>query len=199
MTAGCGSKSPREQSWQGAEAHGGLGLVQLQVAHEVQRLQHLIHLPLALLCAAGSAEESVLLVISYLLPVALLQQGIAQHRYLQCTATVVLQTSGTTAKLIQKIPWNMVAAQLWFLQSSLCGLHTFSYMRTQGAQQDLHVLCRLAARMSCKVCKADHQSSSLDADCTMTAAQVTRQHIHAAHEASMELRRCKVTPCATCW
>lgn len=65
-----------------------MGLVWLQVAHEVQRFEHLIHLALALLCAAGSAEEGVLLVVSYLLPVALLQQSIAQHWYLQCTATV---------------------------------------------------------------------------------------------------------------
>lgn len=82
-------KVSRKQSWKAAEAHRGLGLVWLQVAHEVQRLQHLIHLPLALLCAAGSAEEGVLLVISYLLPVALLQQSITQHWYLQCTATVL--------------------------------------------------------------------------------------------------------------
>ena len=81
-----GTDFSRKQSYKVAEAHRGLGLVWLQVAHEVQRLEHLIHLLLALLCAAGFAEKGVLLVIRYLLPVALLQQSIAQHWHLQNTA-----------------------------------------------------------------------------------------------------------------
>ena len=81
--------SSRKQPCKLAEAHRGLGLVRLQVAHEVQRLEHLIHLLLALLCAAGFAEEGVLLVIRYLPPVALLQQSIAQHWHLQNTALVI--------------------------------------------------------------------------------------------------------------
>ena len=62
-----------------------MGLVRLQVTHEVQGFQHFIHLALALLAAAGSAEESALLDFRYLLPVALLQQSITQHWHLHCT------------------------------------------------------------------------------------------------------------------
>lgn len=57
-------------------AYWSLRLVGLQIAHEVQGLQHLIHLTLALLRADSPAEEVPPLPVCYLLPVALLQQGI---------------------------------------------------------------------------------------------------------------------------
>ena len=64
------------------DAHQRLGLVLLEVAHEVQGLQHVIYLALALLGAAAAAEVGAPLLLSYLLPVTLLQQRIPQHWHL---------------------------------------------------------------------------------------------------------------------
>ena len=111
-----------------AGAHRGLVLVWLQVAHEVQCLQHLIHLPLALLCAAGSAEEGVLLVISYLLPVALLQQSIAQHRYLHshcpspCKSSSAVMNKPLESICGLTMRW-VQAGKILFPRNSLYGLH----------------------------------------------------------------------------
>ena len=62
--------------------HRILRLIRLQIAHEVQRFQHLIYLALALLRCCRPPEESLLLSICYLLPVAALQQASPDERYL---------------------------------------------------------------------------------------------------------------------
>ena len=63
-------------------AHRILRLIRLQIAHEVQRFQHLVYLALALLCCCSPSEEALLLGICYLLPVAALQQACPDERYL---------------------------------------------------------------------------------------------------------------------
>ena len=63
-------------------AHRSLRLIRLEIAHEVQRFQHLIYLALALLCCCSPPKESLLLGICYLLPVAALQQASPDERYL---------------------------------------------------------------------------------------------------------------------
>ena len=65
-------------------------LVGLQVAHEVQGLQHIVHLPLALLRTRCWAEKGLALPVCYLLPVALLQQSISHYRHLQWTSCMTV-------------------------------------------------------------------------------------------------------------
>ena len=64
------------------KAYRMLGLVRLQIAHEVQSFQHLVHLALAALAAGCLAEATLALLVSNLLPVALLQQGLTQSGHL---------------------------------------------------------------------------------------------------------------------
>ena len=64
------------------EAHWGLGLIWLQVAHEVQGLQHVLQLTFALLGRGSRSKEGAALCIGNLPPVTALQQGSADQRHL---------------------------------------------------------------------------------------------------------------------